>query len=177
MISNFWIYTRYIKYSYSIEIDSQEYFEIEIPFPLNEDGYIGKIFDNLKVVECSTSCSVKINESDHRVSLMIKGENFVKLESKLELEGDVPKQLNYHNLSMTNYNEREKINEDRISMASWFYSNNSNLQLKFNFKYRDGFHRGHLFKSYWGSFGEWEYSGALDKGWQLVKIKGFDAEA
>ena len=128
-------------------------------------------------MEGSTSCLIKINESDHGISLMIMGENFLKLESKLELEGDVPKQLNYRNLSMTNYEEREKMNEDRISMPSWFYSNNSNLEIDFKFKYRDGFHRGHLFKSYWGSFGEWKYSGPLYKGWQLVKIKGFDAEA
>lgn len=175
IISNFFIYNRYIKYEYTLEIDSQGPFIVEVPFPLNFDSHMETIFDKIEILK--GNCSLEINNSIYGISLIIKGENYVKIRSKVEDVGEVSKDLDFMELSMMDYDNFTKDSDERVLRDAWFYSNNNSSKVEFSFKYRNGLHRGHLFKSYWGSFGEWRYKGQLEGGWQQLKLRGFDAEA
>lgn len=175
-VSIHWPYVKYVEYTYTIEIQdqTQNKFVIEVPIPINKDGQIKKILENIKILK--GNCSFEINESSHGISLRILGANRVILQSKIKKEDDVSKDLDYLELSMTDYDNFTHVSDERISRNSWFFSNNS-VKIDFYFKYRDGFHRGLVFKTFWGTFGKWSYSGELDEGWQVVQLIGFDAEA
>lgn len=162
-----------VVYSYIVEIGSnQTPFVIEVPFPINKYGYIEKIYDNIEVME--GNCSLNINNSLHGPSLLITGENNVKIKSEIIKEGDIPKNIKYSNLSMT-YSDIVDVEEDySYGKHSWFYSNNDSIEIVFQFDYHSGLIRLGIF---WGRFGEWSYSGSLHKGWHQVKIEGYDAIA
>lgn len=158
----------YINYKYAVEIYSnQTTFNVEIPFPLNREGYIKEILDNFVISEGASN--IKINKSIQGISLSIEGINYIRLESKVIKEGNIPKGLNYNNLSMTDSRDFENV-------TAWFYSNNNSVKIAFKFTYEDGYHKG-IFKMFWGAFGEWEYNGNLQEGWHQVELRGYDAIA
>lgn len=165
----------FISYTYIIEIDNnQNPFEIEIPFPINKNSSVEKIFENITILK--GNCSFELIDSEKGISLNINGENNVKLHSTIIQEGNISFDSEYDKLSMTNFKNVKETSQDIVALNSWFYSNDNIVNIYFKFEYQVGFYR-YPGPTFWGGFGEWSYSGSLKKGWQELEIKGFDAEA
>ena len=171
-----------VEYSYSITIDSnQSNFIVNVPFPLNEDGdYFASLYNAIIIKE--GSCSYLINKSELGYSLQIVGNSSVKLDAIFKKEGVIDENINHSNmLSLTDYSRYIELDEDHnfgnVGRNASFYSQYNNTLIDFNFKYRDGFHRGVFLKTFWGGFGEYKYNGNLSSGWNQYIIDAVECEA